>query len=57
MSTYDYLKKAIRQQGYTLQQVADACDMTKGYLSQLINAKINSPSARKLEALHRFLGL
>ena len=31
--------------------------MTKGYLSQLLNAKIKSPSAQKLEALHRFLGL
>ncbi|AUH02325.1 multifunctional transcriptional regulator/nicotinamide-nucleotide adenylyltransferase/ribosylnicotinamide kinase NadR [Pectobacteriaceae bacterium CE70] len=57
MSPYDYLKSAIRQKGCTLQQVADATDMTKGYLSQLINAKIKSPSAQKLEALHRFLGL
>lgn len=57
MSSFDYLKTAIRQQGCTLQQVADASGMTKGYLSQLLNAKINSPSAKKLEALHRFLGL
>ncbi|MEG3110251.1 multifunctional transcriptional regulator/nicotinamide-nucleotide adenylyltransferase/ribosylnicotinamide kinase NadR [Pantoea sp. T14] len=57
MSSFDYLKTAIRQQGHTLQQVADASGMTKGYLSQLLNAKIKSPSAQKLEALHRFLGL
>ncbi|NQS87524.1 multifunctional transcriptional regulator/nicotinamide-nucleotide adenylyltransferase/ribosylnicotinamide kinase NadR [Pantoea allii] len=57
MSAFDYLKTAIRQQGHTLQQVADASGMTKGYLSQLLNAKIKSPSAQKLEALHRFLGL
>lgn len=57
MSSFDYLKTAIRQQGCTLQQVADASGMTKGYLSQLLNAKIKSPSAQKLEALHRFLGL
>lgn len=57
MSSFEYLKTAIRQQGVTLQQVAEACDMTKGYLSQLLNAKIKSPSAQKLEALHRFLGL
>ncbi|RWR00900.1 transcriptional regulator [[Pantoea] beijingensis] len=57
MSTFDYLKSAIRQQGYTLQQVADASGMTKGYLSQLLNAKIKSPGAQKLEALHRYLGL
>ncbi len=50
-------KTAIKQQGCTLQQVADASGMTKGYLSQLLNAKIKSPSAQKLEALHRFLGL
>ena len=53
----DYLKTAIKQKGCTLQQVADASGMTKGYLSQLLNAKIKSPSAQKLEALHRFLGL
>ena len=57
MSSFDYLKTAIRQKGCTLQQVADASGMTKGYLSQLLNAKIKSPSAQKLEALHRFLNL
>lgn len=57
MAEFDYLKDAIRQTGYTLQQVADASEMTKGYLSQLINNKIKSPSAQKIAALHRFLGL
>ncbi len=57
MRQFDYLKAAIKQQGCTLQQVADASSMTKGYLSQLLNDKIKSPSAQKLEALHRFLGL
>jgi len=57
MSSFDYIKTAIRQKGCTLQQVAEASGMTKGYLSQLLNAKIKSPSAQKLEALHRFLGL
>lgn len=56
MSSFDYLKTAIKQKGCTLQQVADASGMTKGYLSQLLNAKIKSPSAQKLEALHRFWG-
>lgn len=54
--SFDYLKTAIKQKGCTLQQVADASGMTKGYLSQLLNAKIKSPSAQKLEALHRFWG-
>ncbi|QZN96274.1 multifunctional transcriptional regulator/nicotinamide-nucleotide adenylyltransferase/ribosylnicotinamide kinase NadR [Symbiopectobacterium purcellii] len=57
MSSFDYLKPAIRKKGCTLQQVADATGMTKGYLSQLLNAKIKNPSAQKLEALHRFLEL
>lgn len=57
MSSFNYLKSSIKQQGCTLQQVADACGVTKGYLSQLLNAKIKSPSAQKLEAIHRFLGL
>jgi HTH-type transcriptional repressor of NAD biosynthesis genes len=56
MSSFDYLKSAIKQKGCTLQQVAEASGMTKGYLSQLLNAKIKSPSAQKLEALHRFSG-
>ncbi len=57
MGQFDYLKEAIKQAGYTLQQVADASGMTKGYLSQLINNKIKSPSAQKLAALHQYLGL
>lgn len=57
MSSFNYLKPAIRKKGCTLQQVADATGMTKGYLSQLLNAKIKNPSAQKLEALHRFLEL
>ena len=57
MPQFDYLKAAIKQKGCTLQQVADASSMTKGYLSQLLNDKIKSPSAQKLEALHRYLGL
>jgi HTH-type transcriptional repressor of NAD biosynthesis genes len=57
MSQFDYIKVAIKQRGCTLQQVAEVSGMTKGYLSQLLNAKIKSPSAQKLEALHRFLGL
>lgn len=57
MSQFGYLKVAIKRQGCTLQQVADASGMTKGYLSQLLNNKIKSPSAQKLESLHRFLGL
>ena len=44
MSSFDYLKSAIKQKGCTLQQVAEASGMTKGYLSQLLNAKIKSPS-------------
>ncbi|WP_196795701.1 helix-turn-helix domain-containing protein [Segatella oris] len=47
MSSFDYLKTAIKQQGCTLQQVADASGMTKGYLSQLLNAKNQKAPARK----------
>lgn len=57
MSTFHYLKHAINQQGHTLQRAATSSGMSKGYLSQLLNGKIKSPSAHKLEALHRFLGL
>lgn len=57
MSSFCYLKTAIRQKGCTLQHVAEAAGMTKGYLSQLLNGKIKSPGVQKLEALHRFLGL
>lgn len=47
MAEFDYLKDAIRQTGYTLQQVADASEMTKGYLSQLINNKIKVQAPKK----------
>ncbi|AKH62838.1 MULTISPECIES: multifunctional transcriptional regulator/nicotinamide-nucleotide adenylyltransferase/ribosylnicotinamide kinase NadR [Photorhabdus] len=57
MGQFDYLKEAIKQTGCTLQQVADASGMTKGYLSQLINDKIKSPSAQKLASLHNYLGM
>ena len=53
MRQFDYLKASIKQKSCTLQQVADASGMTKGYLSQLLNDTIKSPSAQKLEALHR----
>lgn len=46
MPQFDYLKTSIKQKGCTLQQVADASGMTKGYLSQLLNDKIKSPSAQ-----------
>ena len=46
MSSFDYLKSAIKQKGCTLrQELAEASGMTKGYLSELLNAKIKSPSA------------
>ncbi|MEX0446368.1 multifunctional transcriptional regulator/nicotinamide-nucleotide adenylyltransferase/ribosylnicotinamide kinase NadR [Xenorhabdus sp. SGI246] len=57
MGQFDYLKEVIKEANHTLQQVADACGMTKGYLSQLINGKIKSPSAQKLASLHQHLGL
>lgn len=57
MSDYQYIKKAIQQQGYTLANVAEQCGMTKGYLSQLLNNKVKSPGATKLARLHQFLGL
>lgn len=54
MLQFDYLKTAIKQKGCTLQQVAEASGMTKGYLSQLLNDKIKSPSAQKIRGLTPF---
>ncbi|WP_117072827.1 helix-turn-helix domain-containing protein, partial [Klebsiella pneumoniae] len=48
MTDFSYLKQAIKQAGVTLQQLADQCGVTKGYLSQLINNKIKSPGGQKL---------
>ncbi|MCT6892507.1 MAG: multifunctional transcriptional regulator/nicotinamide-nucleotide adenylyltransferase/ribosylnicotinamide kinase NadR [Bombilactobacillus mellifer] len=55
MSDFSYLKQAIKRKRLSLQTVADSCQMTKGYLSQLINNKIKNPSAQKLESLQQFL--
>ncbi|RKS85060.1 NadR type nicotinamide-nucleotide adenylyltransferase [Orbus hercynius] len=57
MISFNYLKAAIKRKGVSLQTVANACGMTKGYLSQLINDKVKRPSAQKLEVLHRYLKL
>lgn len=57
MSNYDYIKTVIVQKGVTLQTVADACGMTKGYLSQLLNNKVKNPSVQKLKALHSYLDI
>ncbi len=57
MSSFDYIKTAIRQKGCTLQQVADASGMTKGYLSQLLNAKIKAPARRSWKRCTVFWGL
>lgn len=46
MTDFSYLKQAIKQAGVTLQQLADQCGVTKGYLSQLINNKIKVLAAR-----------
>ena len=55
MNGFNYLKTAIKRKNLSLQTVADACQMTKGYLSQLINGKIKNPSAQKLQSLHHYL--
>lgn len=55
MQSFSYLKNAIKRKNLSLQVVADACQMTKGYLSQLINDKAKNPSAQKLQALHHYL--
>jgi len=57
MPDYSYIKAAIKKKGTTLQTVADNAGMTKGYLSQLLNNKVKSPGAQKLEALHRYLNI
>lgn len=57
MSNFSYLKAAIKRKNISLQAVADACGMTKGYLSQLTNDKVKRPSAQKLESLHKYLQL
>ncbi len=55
MNSFSYLKAAIKRKNLSLQHVADACNMTKGYLSQLVNDKVKNPSAQKLQTLHAFL--
>lgn len=57
MANYNYLKTAIKRKKLSLQTVADACGMTKGYLSQLVNGKVKTPSAQKLESLHQYLNV
>lgn len=53
----NYLKATFKQKGYTLHQVADANDISKGYLGPLLNDKIKNLNAQKLQSPPRFLGL
>lgn len=57
MIPVEHLKKVIKDRGLTLQRVAEQCDMTKGYLSQLLNGKIQNPSAVKINALYQYLNI
>ncbi len=57
MSDFSYLKAAINRKNISLESVANACGMTKGYLSQLLNNKVANPGVQKLEALHRYLNI
>lgn len=57
MTRFNYLKVAIKRKKQSLATVAQACYMSKGYLSQLLNDKVQQPSAQKLEALHHYLQL
>ena len=49
MSSFDYLKSAIKQKGCTPAAGGEASGMTKGYLSQLLNAKIKARARRSLK--------
>ncbi|MFC0179707.1 multifunctional transcriptional regulator/nicotinamide-nucleotide adenylyltransferase/ribosylnicotinamide kinase NadR [Thorsellia kenyensis] len=53
--TYKYIKQAIKNQRRTLQEVAAACGISKGYLSQLLNDKVKEPSGQKLQKIHEYL--
>ncbi len=57
MSSFDYLKTAIKQQGCTLQQVADASGMTKRVFKPVTECqKLKAPSAQKTGGIAPFFG-
>lgn len=53
----DKLRKLRKEKKFTLQELADAAEMSKSYLWELENRDSRSPSAEKLSALASKLGV
>lgn len=52
----DKLRKLRKEQGYTLEKLAELADISKSYLWELENRDSRKPSAEKLGALAAILG-
>lgn len=57
MNNYQYIKDALDSQNKSISWLASEIGVSKGYLSRLINNKINEPGNTKIMAIHQALGL
>ncbi|MGL4383077.1 MAG: helix-turn-helix domain-containing protein, partial [Bacilli bacterium] len=57
MNDYQYLKKALKQKKKSITWLALEANVSKSYISKLLNNKISEPSNVKIEIIHDILGI
>ncbi|WP_423364255.1 helix-turn-helix domain-containing protein [Mycoplasma sp. P36-A1] len=57
MNNYQYIKDALEKENKSISELAKQVNVSKGYLSRLINNKINEPGSTKINAIHHALNL
>lgn len=57
MSKYRYIKEKLDEKQLSISWLAKETNVSKGYLSKLINNKVSNPGFEKLECIHKALGI
>lgn len=57
MSKYRYIKEKLDEKQLSISWLAKETNVSKGYLSKLINNKVSNPGFDKLECIHKALGI
>ncbi|QLB12253.1 HTH-type transcriptional repressor of NAD biosynthesis genes [Bisgaardia hudsonensis] len=57
MSDFAYLQQKRKQLNLKVNEICEQAGITRAYFNQLVSGKIRNPSATKLSALHKVLGI
>ena len=57
MTDFAYLQQKRKQLKLKVNDICEQANVTRAYFNQLVTGKIKNPSAAKLKALHRVLGI